>query len=858
MWNWKRKNIVVVLLAVMIMQVFSVDVFAEKEQDSISSMTGDNYNVMLLIDRSGSMNGTDGGGIVLNAACQFMDQLCTNFSGMASTTRVGAMVFDQSTHLLSELVNLNSKENTDNLKSEIKGISYNQSGTGGTDLGLAVYDAARFLKGQTKENEKNVIVMFTDGCSENVLNQGKSDKCRENTYKIAEELKSNIYIVGLDYKNKITEEGRKEIYEIADTTQVGEGIEKAEDDDIYAKKGKGVNYLITDSSDQVRDFYGEIYAKMFGGKVEFINDHKFRINQDGVVSAEITVYSDTKIEGVSLIDPDGNRRENDSRSVDISGDSRYKVIKIKEPDVGKWKVKVKTKDEGYQMYLIRLYGVGISVGSTWSQNGDEEFENTGLTEPYIGRIRVTPVFDGKTYRNDSFIKSITTAECAVTDHGGTKTYPLEYEKKSGDYIGFFPVQNGTYEIETTLANKNFKRQVSDTLNVNGAGPGLSMDLKWGVRDTEGFTDTGLDEVYLGRVDVTFKDMDQEKVDSFADSVSTAEYLLQYDGQTQMYPLEYHQDSGSYVGYFPIQKGDYKIEANLQNDTWNGWVAGGLAADLSYDEIGLGISSSWGKKEEDGFSQTDFEGKYIGRVVITPQFGKEVYSDSSFIESISVAECTVTGKEPSETYTLEYNEEMGGFVGFFPVTNGTFSVRAVLSGDGWSKEATSSLKVRAFGLYKWGKFIFCAIVVLILIFAVGLLLHRRWYVMGTFHILIDKTDEETGNLESISNQVNRYPRGRKFSLWKLIGIMIDSRRAQEQIPEKDQDICKALEAERGRIARNKLVIITETNSQGSHMVYKCANGKNLLHLAHPRICYCSMETDLKITLSFTPFEKELRF
>lgn len=854
MWNRKRKNIVVILLAVMIMLVFSVEVFAEKEQGTISSMTGDNYNVMLLIDKSGSMNKTDRDGIVLSAACQFMDQLCTNFSGMASTTKVGVMAFDQSTHLLCELKNLNSKDNTDSLKAEINGISYNQSGVGGTDLGIAVYDAARFLNGRTQENEKNVIVMFTDGYSEKVLNQDKSDKCLERAYKIAEKLKSSIYIVGLNCNGTITQNGQEEIYKIADTAQAGEGIEKAEDNDRYAKKGRKVNYLITDSIDRVRDFYGKIYAKMFGGKVEFINDHRFQINQDGVVSAEVTVYSDTKIEGISLTDPDGSRRENDNRSVDISGDNRYKVIKIKEPDVGKWKVKVKTKDKGYQMYLIRLYGVGISAGSTWSQNGDEGFENTGLTDPYIGRIRLTPVFDGEAYRNDSFMKSITTAECTVTDPVGTKTYALEYEEKSGDYVGFFPVQNGTYEIEATLANKNFKRQVSDTLNVNGAGPGLSMDLKWGVRDTEGFTDTGLYGVYLGRVDVTFENIDLETVDSFAESVSTAEYLLQYNGQTETYPLEYYKDSGSFTGYFPVQKGDYKIEANLQNDTWSGWVTGSLTADINYDEISLGISSSWGKKGEEGFSQTDVEGKYIGRVEVTPQFGEEDYRDFLFMESISDAEYIVTGEGLSETYPLEYDEEMGNFIGFFSVTNGTFLVQAVLSGDGWSKEAESSLEVRAFGLYKWGRFIFCTMISLVFIFIAGFLLHRRWYVTGAFHILIEKTDEETGKLESMSNDVYQYPRGRKFSLWKLIEVMIDSRRAQDQIPEKDANICKVLEAERVRIARNKLVIITEKNSQGSHKIYQFDNGSNLLYLAHPRSCYGSVETDLKITLSFTPYGK----
>lgn len=339
---------------------------AEAEAKNISAVSTQPYNIMLLIDKSGSMNSTDQQRLALSAACQFVDQLSTTYGDKVLTMQIGALAFGQMTEEVAPLLNLESEENTQRLKDGINAISYNKSGTGGTDLGVALRDAAAELKEKGVKDGRNAIVLFTDGYTDNVLDANASAQALEEAFKCAEELKSEIYVVGLNQGNFIKAEGRTEIYHIADTAQTGEGLMAGAEDDTFTDS-EWVNYLITDNMDDVREFYIALYAHMFQSEWEYVDNHEFEIETGGVLEANITVYSNTEITDVEVTDPNDEVMYEDGENYVVSGDDFYKVIRVINPEKGCWNVYVTSREDSYKTYVVRFYGVEAAVSASWGK-----------------------------------------------------------------------------------------------------------------------------------------------------------------------------------------------------------------------------------------------------------------------------------------------------------------------------------------------------------------------------------------------------------------------------------------------------------------------------------------------------------
>lgn len=471
---------IMILFFLFVSHVFAANM--ESEGSGMSTTTTNTYNVMLLVDKSGSMNGTDKPRLALSAACQFVDQLCTAYDDLATTTNVGVMAFSEVTEFKAELTSLDSSANTDYLKLRINDITYKASGTGGTDLGTALYDAVQLLKKQASESDKNMIVMFTDGYSVNVLDRQAAEQNLDHAFDIAEELGCEIYIVGLNSNSKIKPEGRREIYQIADTVQLGNGIVPADEEDPYTDQDN-VNYLITDKIKDVREFYGRIFARMIGSELIFLEEHQFSVLSDSVVEADVTVYSDTEISSVSVVDPEGNVQKENGKDFIVLGDDFYRIIKIMNPKRGTWTVNVISNDDGYKTYVIQFFGFELAINATWmtqEEFGDAEADGNG---EYIGKVTIIPMYE-KEYENDLLAGSA--AEYVVENEDGSSagTYTLAYEEESGNFVGYFKVGQGRYNIKAFLENDGLNRMVECSLTVNPdkGNDGDNEDEKYGERD----------------------------------------------------------------------------------------------------------------------------------------------------------------------------------------------------------------------------------------------------------------------------------------------------------------------------------------------------------------------------------------
>ena len=123
---------------------------AEGESTALSAK----WNVMMLIDKSGSMQTSDADRKAIDAAKLFVDELAsTENTEMASYTDLGIMTFALETEKIVDFSSMKSEESRDYAKAMIDGIKYMAKGTGGTDLGVAVEAAAKQLDAHAEEDE---------------------------------------------------------------------------------------------------------------------------------------------------------------------------------------------------------------------------------------------------------------------------------------------------------------------------------------------------------------------------------------------------------------------------------------------------------------------------------------------------------------------------------------------------------------------------------------------------------------------------------------------------------------------------------------------------------------------------------
>lgn len=463
-----RKKLCILPFFLLILVIFVNQVSVLAVDNNVSNITSIPNNVILLIDKSGSMNGTDGNHLAKSAACQFIDQLCYSNSDTTAITNVGVMAFSQKTELLSAPLTLDSDVNASYLKSEINKIKYNKSGTGGTDLGTAFYDATITLQKHSKDNSNNIIVLFTDGYSDNVLDESVSNENLNKAFGISSELGAQVFVVGLNHNNAITDAGKQEIYNIADTAQYEDGIANPDKNDNYAKFDK-INYLVTDNIDDVREFYISIYARMVNGTPEPLDNYQFAVTTGGIIEADVTVYSESKIKGVKLIAPTGKEVKEDGKNYSVSGDDYYKVMKIANPEKGTWKIEVSSTGKDPKAYVVKFYGIEAAMNATWGTK--EDFAKNKLEYNNVGKVEITPMYKSEPYTDDALMKSFTTKEFTATkgDGSSSNTYQLEYDSEAKKLVGYFPVENGEYNITSIIANEEVYREVTCDLVVNIVG-----------------------------------------------------------------------------------------------------------------------------------------------------------------------------------------------------------------------------------------------------------------------------------------------------------------------------------------------------------------------------------------------------
>ena len=444
------------------------------------SAAGQPYNIALLIDKSGSMNATDPERLAVSAAGMFVNSLYTeSLMDQAAGTggvrsRVGVISFSADTETETIPVELTSEAEVSFVAGKIDAVTYDKVNTGATDLGRAVLAGTEMLKDAQDGVRKNMIILFTDGYTDALSPEGmeRSAAMMAEGLEAARQLGCEIYVVGLNYQGRINDQGRAEIWNIANSTQSGEGLLLPDSNDAGA--ASRVNYLITDSRQEVSDFYNAIFGMMMGsGGTKLPPWHQdgwtyysADLTSPGIFCANIYIISDGDIGGLALWDPSGSQVDLDGGSVRLVRGNGYAMMTITAPAQGIWTVGAEG-EVSYDVTLVPVTGITLRMDSQ-IQGG-------------AAAIRLEVLYMDQP-QDGAFYAALSGASCTVTPEAGGEgqTVPLTYSQEEGVLTGAFTVPApGRYMIQAAVTAAQMTRTTTQTLEFTMGGAPIQVAVGHG-------------------------------------------------------------------------------------------------------------------------------------------------------------------------------------------------------------------------------------------------------------------------------------------------------------------------------------------------------------------------------------------
>lgn len=441
---------------------------------------GQPYNIALLIDKSGSMNATDPERLAVSAAGMFVNSLYTeSLMDQAAGTggarsRVGVISFSADTETETIPVELTSEAEVSFVAGKIDAVTYDKVNTGATDLGRAVLAGTEMLKDAQDGVRKNMIILFTDGYTDALSPEGmeRSAAMMAEGLEAARQLGCEIYVVGLNYQGRINDQGRAEIWNIANSTQSGEGLLLPDGNDAGA--ASRVNYLITDSRQEVSDFYNAIFGMMMGsGGTKLPPWHQdgwtyysADLTSPGIFCANIYIISDGGIGGLGLWDPSGSQVDLSSGSVRLVRGNGYALMTITAPAQGIWTVGAEG-EVSYDVTLVPVTGITLRMDSQ-IQGG-------------AAAIRLEVLYMDQP-QDEAFYTALSGASCTVTPEAGGEgqTVPLTYSQEEGVLTGAFTVPApGRYMIQAAVTAAQMTRTTTQTLEFTMGGAPIQVAVGHG-------------------------------------------------------------------------------------------------------------------------------------------------------------------------------------------------------------------------------------------------------------------------------------------------------------------------------------------------------------------------------------------
>lgn len=392
------RKVGVLLLMVVMMLTGTVPAFASQS----IAQTAKRYNVVLVIDGSGSLttaNGTDINGYRYKAIQAFLGVLTNDGN------KVSAIVFNHEEEMpldtgLNELTSMAEKK-------ELASLIEKTGAEGDTDIGGALQRALDELQGNDIDpNIPSCILLFSDGETDLGNEKDTNASLAKKNQAVEEAKKLGIPIHGICL-NTNNSANTKEVKSIAEDTE-------------------GIYIEIQNANDLDKaflDFYSLIYGEtIIKDEEECPVVKNFKIPSEGVVEVNILLETEGDNKVVTLTRPNGIDYSDVELEATSMSTGKYDIIKIVNPEAGVWTLCVDGAP-GAKVKFDWIYNTDLSAEiecDTAEATLNTDIAIRGYLLSKNARVKNSDVYDE--YTGTLILTNVATGE--------SNNYPMETDGNS--------------------------------------------------------------------------------------------------------------------------------------------------------------------------------------------------------------------------------------------------------------------------------------------------------------------------------------------------------------------------------------------------------------------------------------------
>lgn len=398
-------------------------------------LSADETDVVIVMDKSGSMAYADKDRIAIEAAKMFID--------MEKAFGANLALVEFSNEITSTgLIGIKQEQNKDYLKNMLDQISYR--GKAHTDTGAALQEAVSILN-DSESKGKKAIILFTDGRTD--IDDGTPGRTLEDSLADVDAAVEEagrqgypVYPVGLNANGSVEE---SELARLASNT--------------------GGAYRIAQDVNELPDFFNQIFMEMRNIREiklgEFIADGEYKdipfdIDSSNIIEANIVILHDNNLRDVKVYDPKNNEITKEDPRARFSTSEKYTVIKLLDPQMGEWKLEVRGVS-GDNIRISLLYNYDFTVTTVLSSQEVNKGDTVDI-DLYLNT-------GGEPIKEAEFYKGITAEASVENVETGEKSSFAFVASEEGLHSEYTPDGGSDHVIQIHLEGNGFYRDVNDII-----------------------------------------------------------------------------------------------------------------------------------------------------------------------------------------------------------------------------------------------------------------------------------------------------------------------------------------------------------------------------------------------------------
>ena len=420
--------------------------FGAMPASAAASQGGNHYNVVLVVDGSGSMTWTDSQNWRYEAINQFVGLL----SQQGNT--LGAIVFDQDIEVSIDLTAITNKSDKQTITDAIE--NYEVDKYGDTNIGLALDNAINMLQTKGDSALPSVIVLLSDGNTDLDEPQAlrESLDLKADAIDRARDKEIPIYTVCL---NEDGSANTAELKQIADAT--------------------GGNFEEVSDAQDLKKVFQSFYNLIYGTSTQSLIPSS-ALDENGLIEAdfkvpavcvqEVNILINGNVDEVVLTRPDGSDFSKSELKEITTASRSFTLIKIVDPDAGDWHIALHGQP-GDTIQVDMVYNTDFKLAFSLEQQEDIPV-NTAKTF-------TTTIYNGDSAVTGKSIYQNFVARLIVADADGKQLDAVKMQANEDGFAAEYSFDRlGAYYLSTSVTGEGFDQSTEPVMvSIGNTSPYLA-------------------------------------------------------------------------------------------------------------------------------------------------------------------------------------------------------------------------------------------------------------------------------------------------------------------------------------------------------------------------------------------------